>query len=221
MNIEQARVNMIEQQIRPWRVADPDVLELLEIVKREDFVPVAYKDLAFADTEIPLPCGANMFKPVLEARILQAAAVKKHENVLEIGAGSGYMAALLAHKARHVTTVEIELELKALAEKNLSDCGVRNVNVEGGDGTQGWLGSGYNSAPYDVIVISGAMPVLPDIFLQQIKVGGRILAIIGEEPAMRLQLVTRISDTTCSTVTVLETCVKPLCNATTPSHFKF
>jgi protein-L-isoaspartate(D-aspartate) O-methyltransferase len=221
MNIEQARANMVDQQIRPWRVSDRDVLDLLAIVKREDFVPAAYRDLAFADTEIPLPCGENMFKPILEARILQAAAVKKHENVLEIGAGSGYMAALLAHKARHVTTVEIEPELKSLAEKNLSDYGIRNVNVVAGDGAQGWIGSGYNSAPYDVIVISGSLPVLPDIFLQQIKVGGRILAIVGEEPTMRLQIITRIPDSTYNTTTILETCVKPLRNTLAPSHFKF
>src|SRR6478752_4670617 len=118
MNIEQARFNMIEQQIRTWDVLDQDVLNLLTIVKREEFVPAAYRSLAFMDTEIPLPCGENMFPPKLEARLLQEAAVKRHENVLEIGAGSGYMAALLAAKARHVTTIEIEPELKAFAEKN-------------------------------------------------------------------------------------------------------
>src|SRR5437764_1273192 len=123
MNIEQARFNMIEQQIRPWDVLDQEVLNLLMVVKREAFVPAAYKRLAFMDTEIPLPCGENMLAPKLEARILQETAVKKHEHVLEIGAGSGYMAALLAHKARHVTTVDIEPELKAFAEKNLTDYG--------------------------------------------------------------------------------------------------
>src|SRR5690348_7276367 len=115
MNIEQARFNMIEQQIRPWNVLDQDVLELLMVVKREQFVPAAYANLAFVDTEVPLPNGAAMFSPKVEARILQELAVKKHEHVLEIGAGSGYMAALLAYKARHVTTVEIDPEIKALA----------------------------------------------------------------------------------------------------------
>jgi protein-L-isoaspartate(D-aspartate) O-methyltransferase len=221
MNIEKARFNMIEQQIRPWEVLDLDVLNLLMVVKREAFVPAAYKSLAFMDTEIPLPCGQNMFAPKLEARILQDAGIKKHENVLEIGAGSGYMAALLAHKARHVTTVEIEPELKALAEKNLAGYGITNVNVALGDGAQGWTGAGANSAPYDVIVISGSLPVLPETFLQQIKVGGRILAIVGEAPVMCAELVTRTSDVAYSTVKLFETSAKPLRNAAAPSHFKF
>jgi protein-L-isoaspartate(D-aspartate) O-methyltransferase len=221
MNIEQARFNMIEQQIRPWDVLDLDVLNLLMVVKREAYVPTAYKALAFMDTEIPLPCGANMFAPKLEARILQDAAVKKHEHVLEIGAGSGYMAALLAHKARHVTTVEIEPELKALAEKNLAANGVTNATVVLGDGAQGWQGSGANSAPYDVIVISGSLPVLPEAFLKQIKVGGRIIAIVGEAPVMSAELITRTSEVAYNTVKLFETSVKPLRNAATPSHFKF
>jgi protein-L-isoaspartate(D-aspartate) O-methyltransferase len=221
MNIEQARFNMIEQQIRPWDVLDLDVLNLLMVVKREAYVPTAYKALAFMDTEIPLPCGANMFAPKLVARSLQDAAVKKHEHVLEIGAGSGYMAALLAHKARHVTTVEIEPELKALAEKNLAANGVTNATVVLGDGAQGWQGSGANSAPYDVIVISGSLPVLPEAFLKQIKVGGRIIAIVGEAPVMSAELITRTSEVAYNTVKLFETSVKPLRNAATPSHFKF
>lgn len=221
MNIEQARFNMIEQQIRTWDVLDQDVLDLLVVVKREAFVPAAYKSLAFMDTEIPLPCGENMLTPKMEARILQEAAVKKHENVLEIGAGSGYMAALLAHKARHVTTVEIEPELKALAGKNLADAGITNASVVLGDGAQGWVGTGNNSAPYDVIVISGSLPVLPDAFLQQIKIGGRILAIIGEAPVMSAEIITRVSDVAYNTTKLFETSVKPLRNALTPSHFKF
>jgi protein-L-isoaspartate(D-aspartate) O-methyltransferase len=221
MNIEQARFNMIEQQIRPWDVLDQDVLDLLLVVKREAFVPAAYKSLAFMDTEIPLPCGENMLTPKMEARILQEAAVKKHENVLEIGTGSGYMAALLAHKARHVTTVEIEPELKAFASKNLADSDITNARVVLGDGAQGWVGTGNNSAPYDVIVISGSLPVLPDAFLQQIKIGGRILAIIGEAPVMSAEIITRVSDVAYNTAKLFETSVKPLRNALTPSHFKF
>jgi protein-L-isoaspartate(D-aspartate) O-methyltransferase len=221
MNLEKARFNMIEQQIRPWDVLDLDILELLTVVKREAFVPAAYKSLAFMDTEIPLPNGENMLAPKLEARILQEAAVKKHENVLEIGAGSGYMAALLAYKARHVTTVEIHLELAAMAEQNLAAYGITNVSVAQGDGAQGWAGSGHNSAPYDVIVISGSLPVLPNAFLQQIKVGGRILAIIGNAPVMSAELVTRVTDVAYNTVKLFETSAKPLRNALTPSHFKF
>jgi protein-L-isoaspartate(D-aspartate) O-methyltransferase len=221
MNIEKARFNMIEQQIRTWDVLDQDVLELLVVVKREAFVPAAYKSLAFVDSEIPLPGGEQMFVPKMEARILQEVAVKKHEHVLEVGAGSGYMAALLAHKARHVTTVEIDPALKAMAEKNLADYGVANVDVALGNGAQGWAGSGNNSAPYDVIVISGSLPVLPDTFLQQIKVGGRIFAIVGQAPVMSAQIITRVSESAYNTEKIFETDVKPLREAIVPSHFKF
>jgi protein-L-isoaspartate(D-aspartate) O-methyltransferase len=220
MNIEKARFNMIEQQIRPWDVLDQDILDLLVVVKREAFVPAAYKSLAFMDTELPLPGGECMFTPKLEARILQETLIKKHEQVLEIGAGSGYMAALLAHKARHVTTVEISPELKAMAEKNLADYGVTNVEVVLGNGAQGWANAG-TEAPYDVIVISGSLPVLPDSFLKQLKVGGRIFAIIGESPAMSAQIITRVSEAAYNTVKVFETDVKPLREALTPSHFTF
>jgi len=220
MNIEQARFNMIEQQIRPWDVLAQDILDLLFVVKREEFVPVAYKDLAFFDTEIPLPRGENMLTPKYEARILQEANLKKHENVLEIGAGSGYMAALLAHRARHVTTLEIEPTLKDLAQRNLNANGVTNVDVVLADGARGWSGNGHNSAPFDVIVISGSLPVLPDAFLQLVKVGGRILATVGEEPVMTAQLITRVSESTFETVNLFETSIKPLL-APAPSQFKF
>lgn len=218
MNIEKARFNMIEQQIRPWDVLDQDILDQLSVVKREEFVPAAYRDLAFFDTEIPLPGGENMLTPKYEARILQEANVKKHENVLEIGAGSGYMAALLAYRARHVTTVEISVELKALAQRNLNANGVSNVEVVQGDAAQGWAGNGQ---PFDVIVLSGSLPVLPESFLKQLKVGGRLLATIGEEPVMSAQVVTRVSETTFETVKLFETCIKPLQHAAALSHFKF
>jgi len=221
MNIEQARFNMIEQQIRTWDVLDQDVLDLLSVVKREAFVPEAYRSLAFMDTEIPLPGGENMLPPRLEARLLQEAEAKKHENVLEIGAGSGYMAALLAARARHVTTVEIEPALKSLAEKNLADYGVKNVSVELGDGAQGWNGAGHDGAPYDLIVISGSLPILPEAFLKQVKVGGRIVAIIGTAPVMSAERVTRVSDVGYETVKLFETSAKPLRNAVTPPRFKF
>ena len=217
MNIEQARFNMIEQQIRPWDVLDPEVLELLLVVKRENFVPAAHKALAFVDTEIPLPGGEAMLMPKVEARLLQDLNVKKHESVLEIGTGSGYMAALLAHKARHVTTVEIAPELKALAEKNLAENGVTNVTVELGNGAQGWA----NGAPWDAIVVSGSLPVLPEALLQQLKVGGRLAVIIGQAPAMKAQLITRTGEAGYDTRTLFETNVKPLAQATAPSQFQF
>ncbi len=217
MNIEQARINMIEQQIRTWDVLDQDVLDLLMVVKREQFVPAPYKNLAFVDTEIPLAGGECMFTPKLEARLLQEVKVKKHENVLEIGTGSGYMAALLAYKGRHVTSVEISPELKALGEKNLANYGIVNVTVELGNGAQGWA----SGAPFDVIVISGGLEVLPETFLQQLKVGGRIAAIVGEAPIMSAHIITRVSESAYDTIKLFETNVKLLESAPTPSHFKF
>jgi protein-L-isoaspartate(D-aspartate) O-methyltransferase len=217
MNIEQARFNMIEQQIRPWNVLDQDVLDTLVVVKREQFVPESAKALAFVDTEIPLGGGEAMFTPKMEARLLQEIQLKKHETVLEVGAGSGYMAALLAHKGRSVTTVELRPELKAMAESNLAKAGITNVTVEQGNGAQGW----ERGAPYDVIVISGALEVLPETFLKQIKVGGRIAAIIGQAPVLSCNIITRVSDTGYDTVKVFETNVKYLADAVTPSHFTF
>ena len=217
MNIEQARFNMIEQQIRPWNVLDQDVLDLLMVVKREDFVPAAYKALAFVDTDIPLPGGEAMFNPKIEARILQEIGLKKHENVLEIGAGSGYMAALLAHKGRHVTTIDIAPELKALAESNLARAGITNVAVELGNGLDGFA----KGAPFDVIVISGAVEAVPEVLLKQIKVGGRIAAIVGQAPVMSAQVTTRVSETAYDTVKVFETSVKQLGSAVQASRFTF
>jgi protein-L-isoaspartate(D-aspartate) O-methyltransferase len=217
MNIEQARFNMIEQQIRPWNVLDQDVLDLLHVVKREQFVPAAYQNLAFADVEIPLPGGGAMLAPKFEARIMQEVGVKKHETVLEIGTGSGYMAALLAHRAARVTTVEINPETAELAKKNLANAGIHNVTVETGNGAQGW----EKGAPYDVIVISGALEVLPEAILKQVKVGGRIAAIVGQAPVMEASIITRTGENAYSTVKVFETNVRYLAGAPALSHFQF
>lgn len=221
MNLEQARFNMIEQQIRPWDVLDQNVLNLLSVVKREDFVPAAYRNLAFTDMEIPLvpggkATGQHMMTPKFEARILQELAVRPNEQVLEIGAGSGYMAALLAYRARHVTTIELSPELAELATHNLQANGVTNVNVVNGDGAAGWPGA----APYEVIVISGSLPVLPQAFLAQLKVGGRLAAVIGNPPVMEAQLITRVTENEYRVVNLFETNVAPLI-APQPSHFKF
>jgi len=217
MNIEQARFNMIEQQIRTWDVLDQDVLNLLSIVKRENFVPAAYRELAFADLELPLPEGQHMFAPRVEARVLQDLAVKKHESVLEIGAGSGYMAALLAHRARHVLTIDIKPELVELAKRNLAANGVLNAQVETGDGARGWIGA----APYDVICVSGGLPVLPQEMLEQLKVGGRLAAFVGVAPVMKAQIITRIDEKQFRVVDVFETYVEALVNAVEPPRFKF
>jgi protein-L-isoaspartate(D-aspartate) O-methyltransferase len=217
MNIEQARFNMIEQQIRPWNVLDTDILDLLHVVKREQFVPAAFQNLAFADVEIPLPGGEAMMTPKLEARALQELGLRKHETVLEIGTGSGYMAALMAHRAARVTTVEINPQIKELAEKNLAKAGISNVTVELGNGAQGW----DKGTQFDVIVISGALEVLPEAFLQQVKVGGRIAAIVGEPPAMEFNIITRTGENAWNTVKVFETNVKYLSGAPAVSHFQF
>lgn len=218
MNIEQSRFNMVEQQIRPWDVLNPDVLSLLFVVKRENFVPAEHRALAFADLEIPLPEGENMLPPKTEARVLQDLALKPHDTVLEVGAGSGYMAALLAHQSQHVTTFEIKPALKTLAEQNLARANVKNVSVVLGDGLA--LDS-KNTVQYDAIVLSGSLPVLPDHLLQQLRVGGRLLAFIGEAPVLSAELTTRVSAEKFETAKLFETYVKPLVGAEKFPHFKF
>ncbi|KVO00135.1 protein-L-isoaspartate O-methyltransferase [Burkholderia ubonensis] len=217
MNIEQARFNMIEQQIRPWDVLDLEVLGLLSIVKRENFVPAAYRDLAFADLELPLPGGHKMLFPRIEARVLQELAVKKHENVLLIGAGSGYLAALFAARAQHVTAVEIDPVVAKLAEDNLRNNGVTNAEVVLGDGSRGWPAK----APYDVICVAGGLPVVPQEMLEQLKTGGRLSAFVGGRPVMKAQVITRIDDKQYRVADVFETYVDHLVNAIEPSRFKF
>jgi protein-L-isoaspartate(D-aspartate) O-methyltransferase len=217
MNIEQARFNMIEQQIRPWDVLDQDVLNLLSIVKRENYVPAAYRSVAFADLEIPLPGGEHMLFPRVEARVLQELAIKKHEVVLEIGAGSGYMAALLAHRGRSVISVEIAPELAKLATNNLAADGVTNVQVVEGDGSRGWK----ESEPYDVICVSGGLPVMPQEFLDQLKIGGRLAAFVGVAPVMKAQIITRVDEKQFRVFDIFETMIAPLRNAVEPSRFRF
>lgn len=219
MNIEQARFNMIEQQIRPWEVLDPEVLALLSVVRREDFVPRAHRALAFADLELPLgdKPGQTMLAPKVEARLLQELAVRPTDRVLEVGSGSGYMAALLAARAEYVYTVEIDPALADTARSNLRNAGVGNVTVELGDAARGWAAH----APYDVIVLSGSTPVLPEAFLQQLKVGGRLVAFVGEEPVMEAQLITRTAENAYSTINLFETVVAPLAGAQQRDAFEF
>jgi len=215
MNIEQARFNMIEQQIRPWEVLDSQVLDLLFVVKREDFTPPAYRNLAFADLEIPLGNGQSMLAPKIEAKFLQEIGVKKGDKVLEIGTGSGYMAALLAARADHVVTVESRPSLAGIARDNLAKAGVTNVTVEVGNGINGWPARG----PYDVIVVSGSLPALPPELLSQLRIGGRLVAIVGTAPVMEAQLVTASAEGVYNTINLFETVVQPLDGVATPSSF--
>jgi len=217
MDVEQARFNMIEQQIRPWEVLDPEVLALLSVVKREDFVPAAYQALAFSDVELPIGNGQTMLEPKVEARILQELGIKSTDIALEIGTGSGYMAALLASKAEYVYSVEIDPALAASAKQKLLQLDVANVSVEVGDGARGWAAH----APYDVIVISASMPVLPEEIQQQLKVGGRLVAIVGEAPVREAKLVTRTDENAFNTINLFETVVAPLTNAVQREQFVF
>ncbi|MFT3776980.1 MAG: protein-L-isoaspartate O-methyltransferase [Ottowia sp.] len=193
MNVEQARFNMIEQQIRPWDVLDAHVLDLLAVVRREDFVPPAHRALAFADIEIPLreaeaaiAAGQVMLPPRLEGRLLQDLEVAKHEKVLEIGTGSGFMAALLGHRAQRVLTLEIDDGLARTAHANLQRAGVLNVEVRAADGASADLSA---DGPFDAILLSGSVALLPERLLALLKPGGRLLAVVGDEPVMRATLV--------------------------------
>jgi protein-L-isoaspartate(D-aspartate) O-methyltransferase len=217
MNLEQARFNMIEQQIRPWNVLDDQVLHLLSVVKREDFVPLAHKALAFVDMEIPIGHGQRMLAPRLEARLLQDAAVQKHEKVLEIGAGSGYLTALLAHQAQRVIALEIQPELAAMARTNLQKAGIHNAEVRQFDGSVGAAAEG----PFDVIVLGGCVAEVPQNLLAQLKVGGRLLAIVGQEPVMRATIVSRTGEAEFSTRQPWDSAAPTLLNFPVPSPFRF
>ncbi len=225
MNLELARFNMIEQQIRPWDVLDTDVLHLLSVVKREDFVPLAHKALAFVDMEIPLGgpvdeamrLGHCMLAPRVEARLLQDVAVQKHEKVLEIGAGSGFMAALLAHRAQRVISLEIDADLAKLARGNLQKAGIHNAEVRHADGSKGSPVEG----PFDVIVLSGSVAEVPQALLAHLKVGGRLAAIVGDEPMMRATFVTRATETGYRTTHPWDTVAPRLLNFPAPSRFTF
>ena len=221
MDVEKARTNMIKQQIRPWEVLDPGVLDLLWKIKREDFVPEKYKSVAFADIELPLKDAKEpsqvMLAPKIEAKVLQALALKDTDRVLEIGAGSGYMAALLAAQAEFVYSVDIDPQLVEMARVNLKREGITNVSVDLGDGANGW--SMY--APYDAIVISASTPELPQQFYDDLKVGGRMVVIVGRAPVMQAQLIVRMTETSFSSVMLFETVAAPLINAFQGKTFSF
>ena len=217
MNIEQARFNMIEQQIRPWDVLDPAVLELLGAVRREDFLPAAHKALAFVDTEVPLAEGQVMLAPRVEARLLQEAKVQRHETVLEIGTGSGFMAALLGHRALRVITLEKRAALARQAREALQRAGLANVEVREADGREGLAAEG----PFDVIVLSGSVAQVPQVLLDQLKPGGRLVAVEGNEPVMRAVLITRTAEAAFAKVELFDTITPRLDGFAEPSRFHF
>ncbi len=221
MNFEQTRFNMIVHQIRPWHVLDATVLDILSVVRREDFVPAAHKALAFADMELPLRAGGEpgqcMLAPKVEARMLQDLAVQKHEKVLEIGTGSGYMAALLAQRAQRVISLEIDPELAALARANLQKAGISNVEVRQADGAKGVP----VEAPFDVIVLSGSVAEVPHKLLELLKTGGRLMAIVGEAPVMRATLIQRTSAVEYLSTQGWDTVAPRLLNFPEHSRFNF
>jgi protein-L-isoaspartate(D-aspartate) O-methyltransferase len=220
MNTDQARFNMVEQQIRPWDVLDPEVLSLLFEVKREDFVPAAYQSLAFADIEIPLEHGQHMMTPKMEARILQEVAPKADDRVLDVGTGSGYLAALLAKKSRHVTTVDIHGALADAARARLARGGINNVTVTQGDGAQAQAGV-IGSDAFDVIVLGGSIPVLPPRFLELLAPGGRLFAVIGDAPVMVGSLYEKDKSGALTRTEVFDTLLAPLVNCLEPARFAF
>lgn len=214
---DQARLNMVESQIRTWDVLDQGVLDLLNEIKREEFVPQRYLSLAYADLEIPLGHGEVMLAPKLEARMLQELAVVKTDKILEVGTGSGYVTALLARLGGQVVSVERIPELSAAATRKLAGHGISNVQIQVGDAALGWP----SAAPYDVILLTGSLPVLPQIFRDQLAIGGQLLAVIGEPPVMTATLITRISQTDFSSTGLFETSIPPLRNVSQPARFVF
>ena len=216
MNVEQARANMVEQQIRPWEVLDQDVLDLLYVVPREEFVPAKHRSLAFSDLEIPIGEGERMWAPKIEARVLQDLNVKKTDRVLEVGTGSGYLTALLSHRAAHVFSVEINPKLAAVGRANLERPGAETVTLESGDAARGWP----SHAPYDVIVLAGSTPILPSAFVEQLSPAGRLFAVVGEPPVMTARIVTAAAPDAWRTTDLFETVIAPLVNAERPSRFR-
>lgn len=215
--MEQARFNMIEQQIRPCDVLEGRILDLLKHVHREQFVPAGCKSMAFMDVELPLGHDAAMWQPKLEARVLQELHLSRRDSVLEVGTGSGHLTALLAALAGRVTSVEIVPELSAFAAQNLSHHKHTNITLEVGDAAQGW-GKGES---YDVVVLTASTPVLPEAFKNSLKLGGRLFAIVGDAPVMEAQLITKVAPDTYETVNIMETVVAPLQNASQPERFVF
>lgn len=222
MNLEQARTNMVEQQIRTWEVLDQDVLDLLYTVPREEFVPPSCRNLAFTDMEIPIGEGERMWAPKMEARVLQELSLRRSDRVLEIGTGSGYLTALLAHRAAHVTSVELKPALAAFGKANIARHGVDNVTLAAGDGARGLPAGLPSGSSYDVIVLTGSVPALPRALLQPLAPGGRLFAVVGEEPVMTATVFSLPQHgAEPQAVELFETVLAPLANCERPSRFAF
>lgn len=223
--LNQARFNMIEQQIRPWEVLDANVLALLDRVHREDFVPPAHKALAFADMELPLnhPAveGQAMLAPKVEARLLQDLTLKPTDKVLEVGTGSGHMAALLAGLAQRVVTIEIDEALARLARDNLRKAGITNAEVRCADAAANGFAACATDGPFDAIVLSGSVAEIPSALLALLAPGGRLAAIVGFEPMMRATIITRTGDAAFQTAQPWDTVAPRLRNFPAPSRFQF
>ncbi|MDA8363162.1 MAG: protein-L-isoaspartate O-methyltransferase [Gammaproteobacteria bacterium] len=217
VNVDVARQNMVESQIRTWEVLDPRVIELLARAPREQFVPERFHSLAYADLSLPLGRGQVMMTPKLEARLLQALEVGRNDRILEIGTGSGYMTWLLAALGGHVFSVEIIPEFKMRAAAKLAALGVTNVTFEVGDGSRGW----GRHQPYDAILLTGSVPVLADAFRNSLAVGGRLVAVVGEPPVMEAMLVRRTGPDSFTGEPLFETDLAALINASEPEKFVF
>jgi protein-L-isoaspartate(D-aspartate) O-methyltransferase len=217
MNLEQARTNMVEQQIRPWEVLDQSVLDLLYTVPREEFVPASCRNLAFSDMEIPIGEGERMWAPKIEARVLQELAPRRSDRVLEVGTGSGYLTALLAHRSAHVYSVEIRPALAAFGKANLQRHGLDNVTLAVRDGASGCGDLG----PYDVVVLTGSVPAMPRSVLASLAPGGRAFAVIGDAPVMSATIVTCGAAGAFRTTELFETLLAPLVNCEQPPRFRF
>jgi len=214
---EQARLNMIEQQIRPWEVLDPRVLDVFAEVPRETFVPEKYRRLAFADVEIPIGHGQSMMKPVLEGRMLQALSLDASDSVLEIGTGSGFVTACLARLGASVTSVELFEDLKYAAVQRLRDLGIDNVRLRVGDAARGW----ESERSFDAIAITGSMPGIPEVYRNQLRPGGRLFVVTGRRPAMQAWVVTRVGGSQWSEECLFETDLARLEHTVDESEFVF
>ncbi len=216
-NLDNAHFNMLEQQVRPSDVLDSRVLEALKNVERDQFVDESMAGLAYADTALPIGYGQVILSPVTQGRLLQALNVQMDENVLEIGTGTGYSTALLALLASHVTTVDIVPELVELAQQNLAKTGIKNVTCCVGDASQGWL----LADRIDVIIATAAFEIIPDDYLQSLTVGGRMLAVVGKDADMSVQIIKRVTEREWQTDTVFETSIPAMLNAESKPEFEF